>query len=194
MNEQGLTVDTFLKDFADDPREQLGPPPPARTKNPSPPADLLNVNRGKCVDLQDNVAQLYLPGKFAEIRPDDSASDKRAVWMPGTHEEWAFRISGSKLPAKALTGQWKVYAVLRVEKQPECKPDSVVFRAGVYDNKEKSYPAGADVKAADAVGEYRSYLLGTAEFNSDRDIWVAPAKNTGVKAVWVDRVYLVPEL
>jgi hypothetical protein len=110
--------------------------------------------------------------------------------MPSSHEEWAFRISGSKLPAKVLKGQWKVYAVVRVSKLPECKSDSVVFRAGVYDNQEKSHPAGVEAKAVDTGEGYRSYLLGTVTMNANRDLWVAPAKNDGVKAVWVDRIYL----
>ena len=42
------------------------------------------------------------PGEYAEIQPDLAASDRRAVWMPGKHQEWAFRISGKALPAKAL--------------------------------------------------------------------------------------------
>jgi hypothetical protein len=194
MSEHGLTVEEFLKGFADDPPEKFGTPPPIRLKNPPPPKDLPVLNPEECVDLQDNVAALYLPGKFADIHPDEAASDKRAVWMPGTHEEWAFRIGGSKLPAKALRGEWKVYAVVRVKKLPECKADSIVFRAGVYDNKEKIHPAGIEARAADAGDGYRSYLLGTVAFNADRDIWVAPAKNTGVKAVWVDRIYIVPAL
>jgi hypothetical protein len=190
-SEHGLTVDEFLKDFAEDPPDKNGPPPPVRLKNPAAPADLPNVDRRRCVDLQDNLAGLFLPGKFANILPDQSASDRRAVWMPGNHQEWAFRISGSKLPAQALKGEWKVYAVVRVKRLPDCKEDSIVFTAGVYDNKLKSHPAGVQAKASEVGNGYRSYLIGTVSFNADRDIWVAPANNPGVKAVWVDRIFLI---
>jgi hypothetical protein len=111
--------------------------------------------------------------------------------MPGNHNEWAFRISGTKLPANALKGEWNIYAVVRVKKLPECKADSIVFTAGVYDNQQKSHPAGFQAKASDTGEGYRSYLVGKVSFDVDRDIWVAPAINPGVRAVWVDRVYLV---
>ena len=192
LSEGGLLVEDFLKAFADDPPlEKIKTPAPVRLKNPPPPSDLPGVNAKRSIDLQDNVATLYQPGQFAEILPDKSASDLRACWMPGDHAEWAFRISGANLPAKAQNGRWKIYAVVRVEKMADCKTDSVVFAGGVYNTKEKNYPAGFKVKAHDAGENYRSYLIGTVEINPDRDIWIAPAKNPGVKAIWIDRVYLI---
>jgi hypothetical protein len=146
----------------------------------------------RCIDLQDNVAALYKPGEYAEIRPDLAASDRRAVWMPGSHQEWAFRIPGTALPAQARAGKWKVYAVVRVEKDSGGADDSIAFSAGVYDTKTRAYPANLKALLADAASAYRSYLLGTVEFNPDRDIWVAPAGNKAVKAIYVDRIFLVP--
>jgi hypothetical protein len=192
LSEQGLSVDDFLKEFIVDLPDKNGPPPAVRLKNPPPPPDLIGLDPRRCVDLQDNLAGLYLPGKFADILPDRTASDLRSVWMPGTHNEWAFRISGKKLAQKVLQGEWKVYAVVRVKKLPECEPDSIVFSAGVYDNKQKSHPAGIQTKATEAADGYHAYLVGSLTFNTDRDIWVAPAKNPGVKAVWVDRIWLAP--
>jgi hypothetical protein len=54
------------------------------------------------------------------------------------------------------------------------------------------YPANLKAPLADAASAYRSYLLGTVEFNPDCDIWVAPAGNKSIKAIYVDRIFLVP--
>ena len=189
MSEGGLTVEAFLKEHGDDSAKKIGPPPPVRSKNPPPPHDLAPVDRRNAIDLQDNVATLSGFGKWAQILDDGSASDKRAVWMPGDHSEWAFRISGSSLPAKVRSGKWKVYAVIRVKKEGvEGKP--IVFSAGVYDNKEKSYPASFQGKLTDVESDYQSYLLGTVQFNADRDIYISPMSNPAVKSIWVDRVWL----
>ena len=112
MNEQGLTVDTFLKDFGED-LPELPPSPPKRLNHAPPPADIPSLSQMDCIDLQDNLATLYQPWKSTYIEPDSAASDLRAVKMTGTHKEWAFRIAGTKLPKVAQTGKWKVYVVAR---------------------------------------------------------------------------------
>jgi hypothetical protein len=193
LSERGLLVDEFLKPFAQDPPDSNGPAPPKRLLRAPPPPDLRGLKASKCVDLQDNVAGLYKPGEFAEIRPDLAASDRRAVWMPGQHQEWAFRISGKALPPKARTGKWKVYAVVRVEKKSGAAAEGIAFGAGVYDNATRAYPADYKAQLAYASDAYHSYLVGTVENSPNRDIWVAPAGNKAVSAIYVDRVYLVPQ-
>ena len=75
---------------------------------------------------------------------------------------------------------------------PREQPTAVAFSAGVYDNKTRAYPADFKARLGDAGPAYCSYLLGTVEFNPDRDLWVAPAGNKAVKAIYVDRIFLVP--
>ena len=191
LNEQGLTVDKFLEPLASDSPRKLGPPPPKRLAKAPLPGRLKGVSLRGAVDLQDNVANLAKPGQWAEIRPDLSASDRRAVWMPGHHSEWAFRIPAAKIP-KSPSGQWKVLAVVRIEKAAAAKPDSVAFGAGVYDNAAKSYPADKRIRLDEAGDAYRSHLIGTFAPGPQRDIFIAPPSNPGVKAIWVDRVFLVP--
>jgi hypothetical protein len=192
LNEPGLKVADFLKPFAEDVPDPNGPPPPKRLVHPAPPADLPGVKQNRCVDLQDNRAGLYKPGEYAEIRPDPSASDLRAVWMPGNHTEWAFRIGGTALPAKARAGQWKVYAVVRVEKEAGGAADSVAFTAGVYDNQAHGSAAEIKPRLGDVSTTFHSYLLGELKLTPDRDIWVGPAANKAVKGIHVDRIFLVP--
>ncbi|HOX57360.1 MAG TPA: DUF4838 domain-containing protein [Candidatus Paceibacterota bacterium] len=193
LNEPGLQVDTFLQGVAADVPDANGPPPPKRLLRAPPPEDLRGMKLRHCVDLQDNVAGLHKPGEFAEIRPDAAASDRRAAWMPGKHKEWAFRIPGKALPLKARTGKWKVYAVVRVEREPGVTSHGIAFGAGVYDNQTRTYPADLKVLLNETVAGYRSYLVGTVENNVNRDIWVAPAGNKAVKAIYVDRIFLTPE-
>ena len=193
LSEGGLKVEDFLKPFAQDPPDKNGAPPPKRLRNPAPPPGLSGVKKKDGVDLQDNIASLYKPGEFAEIRPDPAASDLRAVWMPGKHSEWAFRIAAKSLPAKARTGKWTVYVVVRVEKEAGGSGDGIAFTAGVYDNRSREHPATLQAKLSETPNEYHLYKLGTVDMGPDRDIWIAPASNKSVKAVYVDRVYLLPQ-
>ncbi|MDQ3815588.1 MAG: DUF4838 domain-containing protein, partial [Armatimonadota bacterium] len=189
VNESGLTPEKFVARFAQDPPEPVGDP--QRWANPPAPADLGEVHDG--VDIQDDAAKLYREGEWAEIRPDEKASDGTAVWMPGSHREWALQIPVAKLPERARTGKWKVYAVVRVQKKAGAQSNTNAFTAGVWDAEARASRAQAQATVAEVAEGYRSYLLGTMEFKPGQFIWVAPAANAEVEAIWVDRIYLVPE-
>jgi len=192
VNESGVTPEAFVARFAEDPPDPVIAPLPERGKNPAPPADLSGIDPRACVDGQDNLARLAREGEWAEVRDDPSASDHLAAWMPGSHHEWAFQVPLDRLPARARKGRWQVYAVVRVEKTPDADPNAAAFTAGVYDTAARASRGEIRVRIADAAETYRSYLLGTVETNADQYVWAAPTAVPGVKAVWVDRVYLVP--
>jgi hypothetical protein len=109
----------------------------------------------------------------------------------GYHSEWAFRIAAAKIPPSP-TGAWKIYAVVCVEMIGGNRSDSIAFGAGVYDQGAKNYPADAKFHEREVGEKYRSYLVGTFKPGPERDIFLAPAGNPDVKAVWADRVFLVP--
>jgi len=115
------------------------------------------------------------------------------VRMPGNHSEWAFRISGKDVMSRHPAPKLSLYIIARIKKQEGTNSTPVAFVAGVYDNDKKDYPAQSKIAFVDATEEYRAWLIGTFEPSPSRDIFVAPASNPSVKAVWVDRVYLVPE-
>jgi hypothetical protein len=193
LNEHRLTVEDFLKNAPTSRFNAATPPPPERVAAPPMPADLTNLNASVCVDLQDNAATLTQPGKLADIFPDPLASDQRAARMPGDHNEWAFRIIGGKLPSRALDAKWNIYAVVRVgAANKEIPAGSALFTAGVYDTQTRKAVAEFSAAPGPEARGYHSYLIGTTELNAHRDIWIAPAKNPAVKAVWIDRVYLAP--
>lgn len=193
LNESRLTVDDFLKPFAEDPPEKTGPPPPVRRKNPPAPADLIGIDPARCIDIQDNLAALASPGRLADTYSDPQASDLRSVWMPGNHKEWAFQIPAVDLPPRAQTGTWKIYAAVRVRKEAVCVADSIAFTAGVWDAGTKTSAANIQIRSSEVENTFRSYLIGAVQMNPARDIWVAPAENAGIKSVWVDRIYMVPD-
>jgi hypothetical protein len=62
----------------------------------------------------------------------------------------------------------------------------------VYDSDRKDYPAQAKINLEQASGEYQAWPIGSFEPSPNRDIFVGPVSNPAVKAVWVDRVYLIP--
>jgi hypothetical protein len=150
------------------------------------------------IEGQESLARLYGEGSRVEIRPDPSASDGSAARMPGDHKEWAFQIPIAELGSRAGAGRWNIYAVVRVEADgppptaEDADPGAVAFTAGVYDRSAKQERARIAPLVADLKDGYASYLLGAVDTNKDQTIWVAPAANESVRAVWVDRVYLVP--
>ena len=131
------------------------------------------------------------PGEYAEVLPDLAASDHRAVRMPGNHSEWAFRINGKAIAASHPAKRCKLYVVARVEKDAGTN-SSVAFAVGIYDNEKKDYPTQAKINCLEAGQTYHSYFIGSFEPSESRDVFVSPASNAAVKAIWIDRAYLVP--
>jgi hypothetical protein len=83
--------------------------------------------------------------------------------------------------------------VVRVERSEQPDPAVVAFTAGVYDSDARRERASIPPRISDLKEGYASYLLGEVETNKDQYLWVASAANTSVRAVWVARVYLVPD-
>lgn len=191
LNEGGLTPQAFVVRFRQDPPEPEIADLPPRSPNPTAPADIADALLG--ADAQDDLARLWNEGEGAEVRADPLASDGLAVWMPGSHHEWAFQVPVARLPARARKGKWAVYAVVRVEKSAGVEPSFLAFTAGVYDTAASASRGDIAVPLANASTDgYKSYLVGTVDVNADQYVWVAPPAQPGVRAVWVDRVYLVP--
>jgi hypothetical protein len=196
LNEPGLTPEQFVARFAEDPPEPVAVTP-AKPIRPGaafpPPTDIPLADARRGIDGQEEIARLFNEGVWAEVRPDPAASDGLAVWMPGDHRDWAFQLPVSQLPARARKGKWQVYAVIRVEKAPGANPQAAAFTTGVYDTGANTERASLNMTVGDASETYRSYRLGVVETNETQYIWVAPpADSAAVRAIWVDRVYLVP--
>jgi hypothetical protein len=192
VNESGLTPEKFVEKFAQDEPDPVIQPRPKGAKNPPAPADLSGVSWRECVDGQEEKARLANEGEWAEVRSDPGASDGVAVRMPGTHHEWAFQMPLASLPPRARAGKWMIYAVVRVDRESDVDAQTPAFTAGVYDTGARASRGEISVRAGEASETYRSYLLGTVETNPEQYVWAAPTAQKGIKAVWVDRVFLVP--
>lgn len=192
LSEGGLTPQAFIARFAQD--EPDPAPLPSRNATPPPPDGVPGAGSKDCVDIQDDKAKLYREGELAEIRADPAASDGLAIWMPGSHHEWAVQFPFSALPRGVRTGKWRIYALIRAVVAPGAgeDPNSAAFTAGVYDGGAKTSRAEISVQHGQTSSSYRPYLRGTVEANAAQYVWIAPAASPRVQAVWVDRIYFVP--
>ncbi|MDQ2731789.1 MAG: DUF4838 domain-containing protein, partial [Armatimonadota bacterium] len=89
LDESGLTPEAFIGRFAIDPPEPVIKP--GQSFKALPPSDIPGLQPGTGVDVQDDAATLYREGELSDLRPDVTASDGWAAWMPGSHHEWAFQ-------------------------------------------------------------------------------------------------------
>jgi hypothetical protein len=205
VNEGVLTPQKFVEQFAVDEPDPVVPESVRKTGTVPPPADLSGVDPRRCVDAQEEVANITNKGTWGTYSGDPLASDGLAVRMPGNHHEWAYHVRVSDLPERAHKGRWKVYVVLRVDKKAGVDPQKDGFWAGVWDTGKWTSAGEIRGKIADTDEKaYRSFLIGTVDLNPNMYIWVAPPaagidgqvhvseEQANVKAVWVDRVYLVP--
>ncbi len=206
VNEGGLTPQKFVERFAVDEPDPVIPESVRKSGIIPPPADIPNADPKACVDAQETVARITNEGNWGFYAGDPLASDGLAVKMPGNHHEWAYHVPVSSLPEQAQKGRWKVYVVLRADKKPGVDAQKDGFWAGVWDTAAWKSAGEIRGKIADLDEKrYRSFLIGTVEMHPNMYIWVAPpasgidgpvhvpAEQANIQALWVDRVYLVPE-
>ncbi len=181
VDEGGTTPQQFI--------DHLGPETPLPALHPLPerPTSLpppLGLPQG--IDYQDNLADLWQPPTGADLRTDPLASDGIACWMPGSHHEWGFQVPLSKIP---VSGRYKVYVVVRLDHDES--DGSAAFSAGLYDGDTKKDYVTKKFNLNEVSDAYKAFELGTFKLTPGMIVWVAPPSNNKVRAVWVDRVYLV---
>lgn len=180
MISEGTRLDGFAKRTID-----LG-----RIMSPPPPG-CENLPEDTWVDLQDSSFSIAREGIWGALTSDPSASDKVAVRMPGDHYEWAVQKPlGGSLPEPGA--KYAVYVSLRVEKLGD---NGLGFTAGIYDAENRKSLGQVTLQAADIKDDkYHTYKLGHVELHDRVFLWAAPPRNPeNVKAVWVDRFWLVKE-
>jgi len=160
-------------------------------KESPPPPGCENLPEERWIDLQDSGFNLWNEGEGAALKHDDLASDGVACWMPGTHYEWATqqRLSVAELDPDAV---YEVYAAIRVEKSGE---EGLAFSAGIYDTLNRKSLGQISRQCQEITSDkYEVYLLGRTKLHEQCYLWVAPPRNPdNVKAVWVDRFWLVKQ-
>lgn len=190
INEGGVTPAAFIKQFEIDPPEPVIASAPKRLRKSAPPEEAKSLKVGDWVDAQDNLASLWNTGEGAEVQSDPTASDGAAVWMPGSHHEWAFQIPLDRVKP-ALSGRWHVYVAVRVKHSPGADANARAFTAGVYDTNARVSRGDIAKTIGDVSSGYRTYRLATVDAHKALYVWVAPPANQAVESVWVDRVFFV---
>ena len=184
VNESGLTPAQFVERLGPEPPKPVIPILPKRPSQAAPPEGL-----SPGIDLQDDLANLWREPDGAELRPDPSASDGIAAWMPATHHEWAFQVPISRVKGGTPTGKCRVFAVVRLDHGEA--DDSRAFTTGVYDTAQRKDLSTHVFTLRQLAPGYKAFDLGTFEMNPNLIFWVAPTENPKVQGVWVDRIYLV---
>jgi hypothetical protein len=117
--------------------------------------------------------------------------------MTGATDQWATRYVLEEDARVLANGPWHAYVVVRVEPKAGAAEDARKSRAvmyGLYDVAAKTSP----VQAGNTLGEigdneYHVVDLGRQSLHPGMYFYVAPARNPGVEAIYVDRVLLIHE-
>ena len=160
-------------------------------RDPAPPPGCENLPLERWVDLQDDLFNLWSEGKGAALRRDPTASDGVAAWMPTWHYEWAVQCRTTAADLGKMPGQpCSAYVAIRCEVKGTT---GRAFTYGLYDMTQRQTFGHHVVNATDIKDDrYHVYEIGTFPMHSGQYLWVAPTKNPdNVKAIWVDRFYLV---
>jgi hypothetical protein len=178
---EGRSIDWMTTVAARPRRKRCGPPPGCEA-----------LPKDRWVDLQDSGFRLARD-EWAKLAEDPKASDGAAARMPTSHHEWAVQRTLNLSLVKASPDRsLRCKIAIRVEATGK---DGGAFTCGIWDMENRRGVAGLNVSAAQiADGEYHIYDLGAQKLSDRMYVWVAPVKNEkNVKAVWVDRMWLVRE-
>ncbi len=161
-------------------------------KPAGPPPGCENLPQDQWIDLQDAGFRLAREGKWAAVKADESASDKAAAWMPANHHEWAVTRNFA-VPLVEVAGSRPIRCLVSVRVEGG-EGEGNAFTCGIYDPEAKRGVAHLAVPVKDVKdGAYHTYALGAHPLTNRMYVWVAPVDTSGVKAIWVDRVWLVLE-
>lgn len=156
-----------------------------------PPEPCKGLPEDDWIDVQDNQLRLARPGQWADIADDSSASDGKAVRMPGSHYEWA--TSWPVSDDVTFGNPWHCYLVARCEAKAT---EGLAMTMGIYDAKAKRNVVHRRVTVEQLGKEpgFQTFDLGVHDLHSEMYFWVAPPKRPDdVTAVWVDRIFLIRE-
>ena len=159
-----------------------------------------DLPRTSWMDIQSGEFNTHKLGEWTFSVVDDTASNKRAVKMPGDHCEWAtsYTFNGSLndlLPRESATvsPEYRISVAVRCDAKEGI--DGTAMTLGVYDAENKKGIVDKTLSVADICGtEYHWVDLGTVLLKPKQYIWFAPPKRLDeVDAVYIDRIVVVRE-
>lgn len=193
MRESGQKPADFAAEVGGDP-DELFYEPAKRHASTGLPDDLPAEERKSASTVQDDRAIIFREPDCSRFIADPAASDGVAVRMtagPGS-ARGAMEFHGAKLARSFKPGRYKIYYVARVETTADAKGSATAFQARIHDGPLGKYVAERGIKVSEAGKDYRAHLVGTVDLSSYSRLWMGHASNPAVKAVWLDRVVLVP--
>jgi hypothetical protein len=155
-------------------------------KSKRTPVACRNIPAADWVELQGDWACLYGVGSLVYHVDDQSASDGKALRMPGSHGEWAIQMPLNAVVAKGIK-RGEIFVSVR----GKCTGDGDGFRFGLYDVNTDNRSAKRTVPASElSDSEYREFSLGVQDINSSSYVWVSPPKSEKVESIYVDRIFI----
>lgn len=166
-------------DYADVLKQRFRPATPPKICEDLPEQDWL--------DIQDTEFRYYGLGNWVNIVDDRLASDGKSAMMNGNHGNWAVQYPINVDIARSEW--WSCFAVVRCESS---QGDGIAFTMGIYDNNSKQDITRVTETLNQAPCDgYRIYDLGVYKLTTDMNFWFAPPGSEIVKAVYVDRIFLI---
>lgn len=191
--EGGDTAAEFVAGLEPDPDPSVYEALPRHAAR-SAPLGVSTQDAARGLSLQDDRAYLVHEPECAQLLSDPKASDGVAVRLSvdASATRGMLMMYGSQLPPEFRPGRYQVYFVIRVEAADGAPADAGAFQMRIVNA--MSDVAGVDrfIKIGETSNDYRAYLAGTVELQPSAWFWLFHSRNKAAKAVWFDRLFLVP--
>ncbi len=154
---------------------------------PDTPRPCAGVAAADCVDLQDlgfTLADALLVG-------DEGASDHGAARLPGDTPVWGIQIPLQRLLPES--GEWILYARLRVAPGPDASDEAIAMHLGIYSPQDGTVVMKHLPFKALADGRYHTVRIDgwPHSYEAGTYIWFAPPDSYVIDYLYVDRVIAV---
>src|SRR5690606_29725706 len=136
---------------------------------------------------------LYRAGTLSAISEDASASNRKAMSIVGTTNEWAVQIKLDPF-LDTTYSKWHVYAMARVDINPGVSQTGAGVQCGINVTSTRKGVSQMTIPLDDVDSSiYQKIDLGVQQLGGDMYLWFAPTHNPAVAKVYIDRVILIRE-
>lgn len=151
----------------------------------------------RIIDLQPRDFQLVKEGVWTSVVDDPASGSGRALRLEGSTLEWIVYYQLNNYGAEFLSDdKWTVYVVARFDTVDDSQ-SGLALQGGIYNDKlAEKLNDGTVVQAKVdrsniSGGGYQILDLGTSKIPAGSYLWLAPANNPTVKAIYIERIILV---
>jgi hypothetical protein len=145
------------------------------------------------VDLQQSLFQLFGLGTDTFLVEDAAASDGNAASITGGTINWAIMAGLGNILENSPV-KWHVYAMVRVDTNPDMPQAGLGLESGIYDYANNKAVGRVKIPLKQVAGSiYQPIDLGVHQLSGGMRIWFASTKNPVVTKVYVDRIILIKE-